>query len=66
MVFHHLRKFSGHRLCCRSDITYLVFHVILQDHVIKGLCKFMEGNSSMYIPTLPSLVVTSIVVLGIK
>ena len=25
----------------------------LQEHVIKGLCEFIKGNSSLYIPTLP-------------
>ena len=33
----------------------------MQDHVIKGLYEFMEESSSLYIPTLSSLVATDIV-----
>ena len=32
----------------------------LQDHVIKGSGDFMEGKSSLYIPTLPKLIVIDI------
>ena len=42
-----------------------MFHVTLQDHVIKGLDEFMKIKSSLYIPTLPSLVAIGIVVVGI-
>ena len=31
-----------------------------QDHVIKGSGDFMEGKSSLYIPTLPKLIVIDI------
>lgn len=40
------------------DITNLVFHVTLQEHVIKVLCEFMEGSSLLY--TLPNLVAACI------
>ena len=30
-------KFGGYSLCGKGDITFLVCHVILQDHMIKGL-----------------------------
>ena len=42
----------------------LIFHVILQGHVIKGTCDFMKVGSSS-IPTLPSLIAIGIVVLNI-
>lgn len=56
-------KFGGHRPC-RVDMTDLIFYVILQDHVIEGLCDFVEGSSSLYILTLSSLVVRGIVVVA--
>ena len=33
-----------------NNITDLMFHVTLQDQLIKGLCEFMEWSSSLYIP----------------
>ena len=33
---------------------YLICHVILQDHVIKGFCDFNKGSSSLYRTTLSS------------
>ena len=44
---------------------YLICHVALQDHVIKGCFDFMEGNFSLYVTALPRLVSTSIVVMEI-
>ena len=35
-------KFDGHNDCGKGDITYLICHVTLQDHVIKGLYDY--GN----------------------
>ena len=40
----HLAKFGGHRSFGSRDITDL-FHVTLQDHVIKEPCEFMDGSS---------------------
>ena len=57
-VSHHLAKSGSYRPCCRIDIRELIFHVTLREHVIKGLCEFMKGSSSLHIPTLPSLVAT--------
>ena len=34
----------------------------MQEHVIEGPCNFMGGSSSLYIPTLPSLVAIDIAV----
>ena len=61
-----LIKFGDHRPSGSRDITDLVFHVTLQDHVIKGPCDFMDRSSSLYIPTLPSLVTINIVVVDIN
>ena len=45
--------------------TYLICFVTLQDHVIQGFCDYIEGKSSLYVTTLPSLVAIGIVVLEI-
>ena len=37
----NLTKFGCHRHCIRDNIMVLVYHMILQDHVIKGSCDFM-------------------------
>ena len=39
--------------------------MILQDHLIKGSGKFVEGNSSLYITTLPKLTAIGIVLIYI-
>ena len=36
MVSHNHDKFGGHRHCEREDIMALVYHLSLEDHVIKG------------------------------
>ena len=33
---YHLAKFGSHRHCGSGDIMILVYHVISQDHKIKG------------------------------
>ena len=38
---HHPAKFGGHRHYSSGDIMVLVFHLIFQYHVIKGLSNFM-------------------------
>ena len=43
---YHPDKFSGYGHCDSEDITYLIFHVILQDYLFKGLCHFMGGRFS--------------------
>ena len=59
-------KFGGLRLFSSRDIENLIFHVALQDLVIKGPFDFMERSSSFYILTLPSVVAIAIVVVDIK
>ena len=34
---------------------FLICHLTLRDHMFKGLREFMEGRSSRYITTWPSL-----------
>ena len=38
IVRHYLPKFGGHRPYCSKDITDIILQVILQNHMIKGLC----------------------------
>ena len=46
-------------------IMNLVYHVILQDDVIKVPCDFMGGSPSWYVTTPPSLVAMGTVVVEI-
>ena len=39
---------------------YLICHVTLNDHMIKGLCKFMNESSSQHVTTLTGLVTIGI------
>ena len=57
--------FSGHRPCSRSDVAAKIVYVTLKHHVIKGSGDFKEGNSSLYIPTLPKLRAIDIVLMDI-
>ena len=61
IVSHHLAKSGGYKSCGSRDTLDLVFHMTLQDRVIKGPCDVMEGISSLYTPNLPSLLPTGIV-----
>ena len=40
-IIWYIASFGSHRDCNSGVITLLVFHVTLQDHVIKGSCIFM-------------------------
>ena len=44
-VCHHPTTFDVNRHCGSGDIMVLVYHVILQDHVIKVLSDLMGGSS---------------------
>ena len=48
-------KFGGHRHSGSGDVIVFVYHVILQDHLIKALCDFMVWSPSRQVTTLPSL-----------
>ena len=43
IVSHHPTEFAVNRHFVRRDIMALVCHVILQVHVIKGLCDYLGG-----------------------
>ena len=42
---HYPTKFDGPRHFGSKDIIFLVCHVIIQDHVIKGSLHFIDGCS---------------------
>lgn len=65
ILSNHFARFGGHRPRCSRNITDLIFHVILQNHVIKELCEVMEQSHPLHIPTLSRLVATGIVVVEI-
>ena len=44
---HHPAKFDVHRHCGSEDIMALVCHMILQNHVTKGSCDFMDKSPSL-------------------
>ena len=60
VVSHHLANFSGHKPIGSSDTAAKILYVTLQDHVIKESGDSMEGNSLLYIPTLPNSIVIDI------
>ena len=65
IVSHYFAKFQGHKPC-GSDTAAKMFHVTLQDHVIKESGDFMKGNSSLYLNTLSKLTVIDIVLMDIQ
>ena len=48
MASHQFAKFGGHRHCDSENIMILGYHVISQDHIIKGSCDFIGRNPSRY------------------
>ena len=65
MASHQFAKFGGHRHCDSENIMILGYHVISQDHIIKGSCDFIGRNPSRYVMILPSLVAIGTVVVEI-
>ena len=57
--------FLSHWSSASGEILYLICHMISRDHVIIGPSIFIIGSSSLYIPTLTSLVALDIVVVEI-
>ena len=51
---------QSHRPSAGRDIMYLICHMILQDHMIKGSCDFMSGIASQKVTRLPCLVATGL------
>ena len=58
-------KFGGQRHSGMGDIMVFVYHVALQDNVIKALNNFMVRNPSRSLANLPSLVAMSTMVVQI-
>ena len=46
MVSYHPTEFTGHRRFGNDDIIVFVCHMILRDHVIKGLYDLMAKSPS--------------------
>ena len=62
---YHPEKFNSQRHCVSGDIIFLIYQVILQDHIIKGSSDFMARSLLRELIRLPSLVAIDIVVLNI-
>ena len=60
-----LAKFSGYRHCRSKDKAAKIYYVTFKDQIIKESNDFMEGSSSLYIPTLPKLVARDIALMDI-
>ena len=58
-------NFGSRRHCASRDTIFLIYHVILQDHVIKGSSDFMAMSHLTELITLPSLVAIDIVAVAI-
>ena len=56
---------GGYWLCTSGDIKHLNCHVTSQVLEINGSWNFMIGNSLLYVNTLSSLVIMSIVMVEI-
>ena len=41
IVCNHPARFGRHKYCGIGDKIFLIYHVILRDHVFKGLCDLM-------------------------
>ena len=55
MVRHHLAMFGVHRSSASGDITFLLYSITSQEHVIEGWCDFMDWSYLLYVTTLQSL-----------
>ena len=58
-------KFGGNKNCRSEEIVVLICRAILQDHVIKWSCDFLDRRPSREITILPSLLATDTVVMKI-
>ena len=63
---HHFINFRGYSPYGSSGIANKIASMTLQDHVNKGSGDFMEGNSSLYIPTLLKLIAIDIMIMDIQ
>ena len=65
IVSQYPAKFWGSRPCGCSDTAAKIVYMTLQDHMIKGSGDFMEGNSSLYTPSLPKLIAIDILLIDL-
>ena len=65
-VSYKSAKFGVRKLYGSGDMSYLIFDMTLQDHVIKGLFGLKSGSSSFRVTTLSSLLAKAIVAVEIK
>ena len=65
MVNHNFAMFGGHWSSASENKEKLLFHLSSQNHLIQGSFNFLSKCSSLFITTLPSLVVFGIVVVRI-
>ena len=42
--FYRKSPFGCHRHCGSEDIMFYVWHMILQDYMVKGSCDFASGT----------------------
>ena len=40
---------GGYWLHASVDMKYLIYHVTSPNHMIKGSCNIMSGNTSLYV-----------------
>ena len=64
MGSHHLAKFGGHSDSGSGDM-FLIYHVILQDHVDQGPCDFLGRSAQRKVTTLAILVAIGTVIVAI-
>ena len=62
---HLFAKFSGFRPVGSSDTAAKIVYMTLREHLIKKSGDFLEGNSTLYIPTLPKLIAIDIELMDI-
>ena len=65
MVYNHPVKFGDHRYSGSRDIIFLVCHITLKNHVIKGSFDYIGRSTSRYVTNLPSMVEIGSVVIYI-
>ena len=57
----HRHKSYDHKHWDSGDVVFLIFHVTSIEDIFKGLCKFMGGNPSLWVTTLPCLLAIDLV-----
>ena len=63
---HHPDKFGSQRHCVSGDVIFLIYHIVLQDHLIKGSSDFMARSLLKEVITMPSLVAVDIAVVSMS